>query len=426
MKRSQVLQLELSRNNQKLNDLLGKGTDLSDEQRSEMDTLTSRNQEAQVEFRAAVVSEDNADDEKKDDEKKDDEKDDEKGDEKGDEKAADKAAGDGNDSEFRALIDRASAGEVAAAVRNGHDTEGATRELQQELGLSANDLPTHLLMEMPVEKRAAGVRTPAATNVGATQMPIIPALFPRSVLGFLQIASDIIPNGETIYTVVTASAAPGTPAVDAAHASTAAALTSFKLAPTRIQAGLAYDAEDAARFQMMDATLRMNLTDALTAKLDKVVVDDLLTGATLASNDAAAVDTYALFRDRFLYSRVEGLHAYKAADIKILVGAKTYAGMAATYRAAETEANALTSLEAESGGVEVSTHTPILASKKQNNLVRIGAEKDYAVGIWAGIRLITDEVTEADDGRVKLTGVMLHAKGLLRAAGFAKVQSQLK
>ena len=50
--------------------------------------------------------------------------------------------------------------------------------------------------------------------------------------------------------------------------------------------------------------------------------------------------------------------------------------------------------------------------------------QDYAVGIWSAITLIVDEVTQAKAGEIVLTAVMLHAKSLLRAGGFAKVEAQ--
>ena len=50
--------------------------------------------------------------------------------------------------------------------------------------------------------------------------------------------------------------------------------------------------------------------------------------------------------------------------------------------------------------------------------------RDYAVGIWEGITIIVDEVTQAKEGEIILTAVMLHAKSLLRAAGFKKIQAQ--
>ena len=58
MTKRQTLQLEQSEKRQRLNELLGIDPDkLTDEQRSEMETLTKRMQQIEVEMRAAIVAE---------------------------------------------------------------------------------------------------------------------------------------------------------------------------------------------------------------------------------------------------------------------------------------------------------------------------------------------------------------------------------
>ena len=59
MTKSQKLQLEQSAKRQRINELLGKD-DMSAEERAELGTLTGRMQEIEVEYRAAVVAEDEA------------------------------------------------------------------------------------------------------------------------------------------------------------------------------------------------------------------------------------------------------------------------------------------------------------------------------------------------------------------------------
>ena len=86
--------------------------------------------------------------------------------------------------------------------------------------------------------------------------------------------------------------------------------------------------------------------------------------------------------------------------------------------------NALGTLRAESGGVRVSAHVPDTAASKQNGVVRRGNRKDVAVGVWEGISIIVDEVTQAKAGEIILTAVMLYAVKILRTNGFRKVQAQ--
>ena len=66
----------------------------------------------------------------------------------------------------------------------------------------------------------------------------------------------------------------------------------------------------------------------------------------------------------------------------------------------------------------------LLASNKQNAVIRLGSRRDMTAPVWEGITLIPDSVTLADKGQIKITAVMLHAVKILREAGFYKQQLQ--
>ena len=74
--------------------------------------------------------------------------------------------------------------------------------------------------------------------------------------------------------------------------------------------------------------------------------------------------------------------------------------------------------------VRVSNHVPAVASHKQNVLIRRGMRQDFVAPVWEGVTLIVDEITQAKEGEVILTAVMLYATKLLRADGFYKQQTQ--
>ena len=224
--------------------------------------------------------------------------------------------------------------------------------------------------------------------------------------------------------MLTTSAAPGTPDKGAEQDHTEGAFSVKTLDPSRIQASFFYAREDAARLAGLDAALRQNLNEALSDKLDKVVVEHLLTGAVLDANAAGAADDYASYRKRFVYDRIDGIYAAEAGDLRLALGASTYGDMAGTYRSNESDMNALGAIMDETGGVRVAAHAPAVNNKKQQGLVRRGMRRDYAVGIWEGVTIIVDEVTQAKAGEIVLTAVMLYARELLRAAGFAKVEAQ--
>ena len=377
---------------------LGGISELTDEQRSEIDTLRNEYGDVEKRTQALIIAGDTPSEPVNDSEKR----------------------------ELDTLVDRANMGAIFTAALERRNTDGVERELQQHYGIEENAVPLVMLRRNAVddlELRTTG-QTAAPTDTGQQPHAIIPYVFPQSAASFMGIMQETVPVGDQVYTVLTTAAAPGTPAGGAEQAHGKAIFMAETLSPARIQASLFYRREDRARLMGMDAALRENLSDALADELDDVVITDLLTGTTLAANAAMAADTYASYRSRMVYSNIDGSYASVSGDLRILVGSDTYGDMAGTYRANEDSMNALGALMAETSGVRVSAHVPATASMKQQALVRRGARMDYALGIWEGVQLIVDEVTQAAEGEIVITAVMLHAKQLLRAAGFAKVEAQ--
>ena len=391
MTRKAQLAIEKSEKRQRANELMLKD-ELTTEERGELESLTKRLQEIEVELRAAIVLEGTNET---------------------------RTEGTPEAREYRAMVDRASVGAIFQAAVEHRQTDGAEHELQEHHGLNGNQVPLDLL-----ETRAV---TPAPANVGQSQAPIIPGVFPMACAAFLGVDMARVGVGEAVFPVLTENAEPGTPAENAAQAETTGAFSADVLSPARIQASFFYSREDRARFAGMDATLRENLSMALGDKLD----DEILTGTNgllhrtnLANHNASAVTDFATYLKEFGYSRVDGTYAGTAADLKVVVGAGTYAHMGAVYRNNSVDRNALDRLMQITGGVKVSAHVPDVASNKQNAVIRRGSRRDMVARVWEGVTLIPDEVTKAATGQIVVTAVMLHAVKILRAAGFYKQQTQ--
>ena len=333
-----------------------------------------------------------------------------------------RSPGDGEGAEHRALVQRCSLAEVFAATLEHRQTDGATRELQEHLRLGFNQVPLDLLA---AEHRAA---TPAPANVGTDQQAIIPGVFPSSAAAFLGIDMPRVGVGEAVYPVLTKNAEVKVPAENAAAAETDGTFSADVLSPSRLQAAFSYSREDRARFMGMDGALRENLSMALADGLDEQILsgtNGLLTGTILDNNNVSAVTSFALYKSQLLYGRVDGTYANGAGDIRILVGAGTYAHAAGQYRATENNFSALDVLMQAAGGVRVSAHVPDVSNaNKQNVVVRLGMRRDMVASIWEGITLIPDEITKAANGLIVVTAVMLYAVKLLRAGGFYKQQTQ--
>ena len=293
---------------------------------------------------------------------------------------------DAEGAELRALTARSSAGAIFAAAIEHRATDGATAELQQHYRLSPNQVPLAMLRSM--ETRAV---TPAPAAVGQNQAAIIPGVFPRAVAAFLGVDMPMVPVGEAVYPVLTTNAAAGVPNEGAPQGETTGRFTAEVLSPTRLQASFFYSREDAARFAGMDEALRMNLSDALSDKLDQQVIagaNGLLgAGSPLgAATDATAQASFAVYRGLVYDAAVlDGLYAQQAMDVRVVVGAATYAHAGAQYRSNNADDSAIDSLMRISGGVRISPHVPAPDTNDQLVVISKAPMMRNAVApLWEG------------------------------------------
>ena len=115
MKASQKIALEMSTKREALNALLAVD-ELSDEQRAEMGTLTTRMQHLEIEARAAILAEDVP-------------------------TITTTTPTDGQDRELRSVIDRANVGNIFECALEHRATTGPEAELQAHFHLAANANP---------------------------------------------------------------------------------------------------------------------------------------------------------------------------------------------------------------------------------------------------------------------------------------------
>ena len=394
MTQSQELQLRSSEVRERLN-VLQSAEKRNDEDRAEMNKLTTELTDVETRFRSALATEQTTEE-----------------------------PGDA-DVQIRTLAGRANAGEVFEAAIEHRATAGATRELQDEFKLNGNQIPLCML-RYGVEERAL---TPAPANVGTNQNEIIPGVFPMSCHAFLGIDTPTVAVGEAVYPVLKTNATVHKPAEGAVAGETTGSFSAEVLSPSRLQAAFEYSREDRARFMGMDAALRMNLSDALSDGLDSVIIsgDDegLLHGTNLDNHAAAAVTTYANYRAQYAYGRVDGKWAMDVMDLRLVMGSGTYAHAAGVFRSTNAgDRAALEDLMDATSGVKVSSHVPVVASHKQNAIIRLGMRRDAVAPVWEGVTIIPDEVTKAENGTIIITAVMLYAFKILRAGGFYKQESQ--
>ena len=391
---SQKIALEISETRSKINSLLELET-RSTEQTGELEKLTGRMKELEIEARAAIAAEPDF--------------------------IETVTEGTPEEREIRQLAEDADLDKIFTAALEHRGTDGREKELQDHFGLSGNQIPLSMLETRDV--------TPAPADVGTNQNTIIPGVFPSSRASFLNVSMPRVGVGEESYPVLTRNADVHTPAENDPAAETTGAFSAEVLSPSRLQASFFYSREDRARFRGMDSALRQNLSEALADGLDKQVIvgpNGLLTGTNLENHDVSALTTFALYMEQLAYGRVDGIYADGAGAIKSVVGAETYAHAGATYRNDSVDRNVLERLMQVTGGIRVSAHVPVAAGskKKQNVVIRRGMRRDMVAPVWEGVTIIPDEVTKAANGQIVITAVMLHAVKILRAAGFYKQQVQ--
>ena len=330
--------------------------------------------------------------------------------------------------ELRQLTERASVGDIYAAVIEKRTPDGATAELQRHFDLSSNKIPLSLLrIDRGVEERAAAV---VPGSIGdASQGEVITPVFASGAGAFLGLERPVVPVGDVAYPVLSTAPSIKGPFSDSSDAAqTDATFVANSLPPERLQASYSYRRSDAARFAGLDSSLRLALNSGLQEALDAQAIagtDGLLNGTNLANNNVAAQSTFAGYLSRLLFSRVDGRYAPTPADVRIVVGSGTFAHASAQYRATDTETTAAEKLLASSGGLRVSAHVPAVASNKQNALVRLGMERGAAVQpMWDGVAIVVDEFTRTLQGEIVITAILMANFKITRTAQWFKQQTQ--
>ena len=318
---------------------------LTDEQRSELDTIESGVPDLERQIRAAMIAAEEEDREAK-------------------EKGAE--APGGGDPEQRARIElrsRASVGRYLTAALRGRAPDGAEAELQQAAGVDG--IPFELWQprqEQRDEKRAI---TAAPSTVGLNLDVLRPYVFAPSVVDKLMVEMPMVDSGTyasgTISTAATAGAVPkGGTGTTGDVPETAAAFTVQTTTPHRIGASLNLAIEDIASVGQanFESLLRQHISLAVSDELDHQMLNgngqgDNLTGFFQRLTDPSAPVTGVETWVRFLAIQsggVEGLWATELSHIGLLVGPETYRLAAATFQGTDSEESAASYLKRMGAG----------------------------------------------------------------------------
>ena len=356
MKPVQKLQIEQSEKRQKLNELL-QLDERSDEQRGELETLTKRMQEIEVELRAAIVAEGDGEQETTREEP---------------------------DAELRERIElrgKASLGKFLIAAARGRLVDGPEAELQEAAGVSGIPLE---LWDLPATEQRDGENravTPAPGTVGVNLDPIRPAVFANSIAPRLGIEMPRVMSGTYATATITTSQTAAAKAKSAAAAATAGALTVTTAGPKRVSARLELTLEDIAAVGQanFESILRQNLSLVLSDQLDIQAISGNgtapnLTGILQRLSDPTAPTNVANF-DAFASahaSGIDGLWANTLKDVAIVCGPATMTLSARTFQSATNykgELSAAAYAMENTGGWWTNKRMPAVASDLQQAIL---------------------------------------------------------
>ena len=229
-------------------------------------------------------------------------------------------------------------------------------------------------------------------------------------------------SAQANYPVLSAGVSPANAAKSAAADQTAAVLTANVLNPLRLTAEYVVRYEDLNQLRMMEEALRADLQGAMMEAADKGVVAgdgtapnvngfiNKLTDPTNPSTESAFAD-YASARAGL----VDGRYAQSEDDVRILVGASTYAHAAGIYQTG-SGTSALSRLSPR-----VSPHVPAVASTIQRAIASRSTNRAVAP-MWPSISLIRDSVSRSGEGEIVITAIALWNFAILDESGYSLLE----
>ena len=384
---TQRLTIRTSEQRSRLAELAGL-EELTDEQRAELGTLGTEHQDTEAQLRAAVAADFSV-----------------------------TPAGDPVDSETRERIElraKTGIGDFLRAAAGGAAVSGAAAEYAAACGVPVvGHLPMAIFARTAptVETRAI---TPGPAVKGAVQ-PTVPFVFERSAAASLGIMMPTVPMGQVQIPKITTAPPADTLAKDGAAPATAAAVSLVNQAPVRIAGSFEVRVEDLAVMPTLEAALSEAMQGSLSNELDESTfngaageLNGLFTQAANV-NAAGAIESYTTGIGRFA-ALVDGRHAYTLADVRAVIGSKTFALYAGVFaNTNKGDVSLFDYLSRMLGSIRVSDRVPAVASSAQKGIVILSASAEMPkIHVWDAMQIIRDPVLSgAGAGKVTITATAL-------------------
>ena len=382
----QTIQIRLSECRQRLNTLLQVETRSAEEQ-TEMETLTTEVGAKEPELRAAIASEP-------------------------DPQEVVTKSGEPEQRERAELRGKTGIADFLRAAASGTAVSGAAAEYAASLGVpTVGHLPMALFGRAPMPETRAITAAPA---VDGPLQPTVPYVFERSAAASLGIMMPSVPAGQVQIPKITTAPPSDTLAKDGSAPATAAAVSLVNQAPVRIAGSFEVRVEDLAVMPSLETALGESLQGSMSNEFDEQVFNGTATELnglfTQAADEsvASAIETYTTGIGRFA-SLVDGRHAYTLADVRAVIGSKTFALYAGLFaNSNKGDMSLFDYLTRALGSIRVSDRVPGVSSSAQRCICVLTASAEMPkIHVWDAMQVIRDPYSGAGAGKVTITATAL-------------------
>lgn len=372
---------------QQLAELVGK-TDPTDEETRIMEALDREYRSNEVRYRAALVAEDQ--------ERR--------------EAGAELETAETRD--WQGLMDRFEVRQVVAALDHGHQLDGATAEVVQEMRSQGTYTGVPVPLEA-LEVRAGETVSTDLVDPKATR-GIFDRLFPQSVAARMGVQSVSIPHGSVEYPIATAGASAGWAASETGTVGAAAA---FKTAEATLSPdhtlGCQMKVTRKALAQVgagLEQAIRRDMSAAIGAELDRAVLigtgtggqpTGIVTGATNTGDWAA---TWTAIKSEV----VAFMQANAISDpgqVRLAMTPAMWSDLDDAIWDAGSGITEWDRLARHVGAGNIVRATQLPADTALLTVTAGGLAPAY-LGVWGGLDVIRDPYSDAASGGLRLTGLM--------------------
>ena len=390
MLNSHKLKVELSRARERLAELSGKDT-LTEDESTEMRSVTDGYENLEARYRAAIVSESN------------------------------ETPDPGEEREKRGLADRIEVRNYVDAMLWGGPVEGPEKELNESEGLETRSQSGNVILPWAAIVPVTEQRADAVTNITATTdipgmgTPWLTRLFNTSWIGWSGITTRRAKN-EPVHTKITGGADAVLPDKGTKVESDAMTISTVVAKPRRVSAVYRYAGVDEMRTGgMLSRAIENDVRRVIMAGIENVCLNgvaatdgfDGLLVATTATPDAAlsAVTDTGSF-ENFLSGALDGKTASTWTDLKILMRPGAY-GYLSFLKPTDGQPYFLDAWMKRGTMFRSTGHISEITGETGESYMLIFRMMEMAGAIllnqWAGIEMIKDVYSRAQEDEITCT-----------------------